>query len=588
MTRPLAAALLLAIAALLVPAIRHLREAAPPLPPAVRLSLAAPAGTELGGGDEPLDAAISPDQREVVFVATRLRRAAPDQSPAGSTQLWRRRLDAEDATALAGTDGASLPAWKQTGNVIAFFADGRLKLLNLRSGGAVTDAAEATAPAGATWLRDGSLLFVPSNGPIRRLLNGQVTDATKLAAGETAHLFPASTAGDGFTYVVVRSDGKRIARLHANGQDTDLASTTAHAAVPDPRWVLFVKGGALLADVRDEGGGLGGTDLPLALDVGTTPRGRGLFVASPDLLLHAKSAERPRQIVWLDMRGAAVGTVADVGDYWQVRLSPDDGNVAVTARDALLQSLDVLMIPAATSAPGLRLTTSVAADTDPVWAPDGRQLAFRTMQRGRPEIFVTSAGIREPNQGGETATPAKAAGEVPTAWHGSELLVQRRGNAGFDLVRVHDTTGNATPVADSPFNETDGRWSPDGRWIAYVSDEPGRPDIYVQTTGGERQRVSLGGGTSPRWTRDSRSILFLRGSALMRTDLNATGRFESPHAIAQLPGVRDFDVSRRTDRIVALMPVMTDGVNSVSAILNWRSLAERQRQLTQKKAVPKF
>jgi len=171
--RALVPLLCLAIAVLLLPAIQHLREQPPAPPRAVRLFLTAPSGAELGVGDEPLDAAISPDQRELVFVATQMRRNTSSQVPPGQIQLWRRRLDAELAEPIAGTEGARLPAWKQNGNVLSFFAEAQLKLLDLKSG-AVTVVADAPAPAGATWLRDGSLLFVPGPGVVRRLLDGQV------------------------------------------------------------------------------------------------------------------------------------------------------------------------------------------------------------------------------------------------------------------------------------------------------------------------------------------------------------------------------------------------------------------------------
>jgi hypothetical protein len=573
MRRVAAIAAAAAAVALAIPAIQHLREAPPPPPPAVRLSLTAPAGTELGAADEPLDAAISPDQREVVFVATQLRRSAPDQAAIGSTQLWRRRLDAAEAGPIAGTDGARLPAWKQTGNVLSFFTGARLKLLNLKTN-AVTDVTEAPAPAGATWLRDGSLLFVPAAGPVRRLLDGRLTDATHLAAGDTAHAFPVTTAdGQDFTYVAIRGEGRPVVRLNSAGRETELSSTATPASLPDPRWLLFVGDDTLLAEYRDGEGRLSGRAEPLALEVGTTPGGRGLFVASADLLLHARRAERPRRISWLDMGGALLREVADVGDYWQVRVSPDDRSLAVTAREPLLHSLDVLNVPVEDIVPALKLTTSVAADSDGVWSPDGRQLAFRSMKRGRPEIFVTPAGLTPVADGQDSAPALNVTGELPTDWHGSDMLIQQRGKSGFDLMRADARTGNTTPVANGPFNETDGRWSPDGRWIAYVSDEPGRPDVYVHTDRGERQRVSLSGGTHPRWTRDGRALLFLRGSTIMRADLNAAaGRFGAPHPLFDAPGIRDFDLAHRSDRIVALLPVRADPVEQVSVVLNWRSL----------------
>ena len=564
----------MAVAVLLVPAVRHFREQPPPPPPTVRLSLTAPPGTELGAGDEPLDAAISPDQREVVFVATQIRRGLIDLAPAGATQLWRRRLDAEESEPIAGTEGARLPAWKQTGRVLSFFADAQLKLLDLKTG-AITVVSEAADPAGATWLRDGSLLFVPHPGVVRRLLDGKTTDATRLASGDTMHLYPEAIApGTHFIYIAVRGDGRRVVRLSENGQEQDLGTTTAHGAfIPGERGVLlFVKDDTLLADEREpESGRMAGRDLLVALEVGVTRSGRGLFTASPDVLIHSAAVERPRQLTWLSMDGARTGTVADVGDYWQVRISPDDTRLAVTTRDPLLRSLDVLMIPAAGAAPSQRLTASLAADTDPVWSPDGRRITFRSLQRGRPELLVTPSAISQSSKD-HPALPVNAAGEVANDWRGGELLLQRRGGAGFDLVRADESSGAATSVVETPFNETEGRWSPDGRWIAYVSDEPGRPDVFVMRDG-MRQRLSFAGGTRPRWTRDSRSVLFLRGSIVMRASLDAAGtRFESPRPLFEVPGIRDFDVAHKSDRLMALLPVQIEPVSSVPVILNWRSL----------------
>jgi eukaryotic-like serine/threonine-protein kinase len=591
--RHIATALSVALAvALLFPAIQHLREAPPPPPPTVRLSLTAPPGTELGVGDEPLDAAISPDQREVVFVATQIRRGLINLAPAGVTQLWRRRLDAEESEPIAGTEGARLPAWKQTGRVLSFFADAQLKLLDLKTG-AVTVVSDAADPAGATWLRDGSLLFVPTSGVVRRLLDGKVTDATRLASGDTAHAYPvAVAAGTRFIYIAVRGEGRRVVRLSENGQDHDLGTTTAHGAVVagERDVLLFVKDDTLLADEREpDTGRMAGRDLPVALEVGVTRSGRGLFTASPDVLIHSAAVERPRQLTWLSMDGARAGTVADVGDYWQVRISPDDTRLAVTTRDPLLRSLDVLMISALEAAPAQRLTASLAADTDPVWSPDGRRITFRTTQRGRPELLVTPSAISQGSSDQNPARPLKATGEIPNDWRGGELLVQRRGDAGFDLVRAAESSGEARSVAETPFNETEGRWSPDGRWIAYVSDEPGRPDVYV-LHGTTRQRLSLAGGTHPRWTRDSRSLLFLRGSTIMRADLDASGtRFESPRPLFEAAGIRDFDVAHRSDRLLALLPVQIERVSSVPVILNWRSLlgsgqSERPRGRNQRPA----
>jgi dipeptidyl aminopeptidase/acylaminoacyl peptidase len=146
-------------------------------------------------------------------------------------------------------------------------------------------------------------------------------------------------------------------------------------------------------------------------------------------------------------------------------------------------------------------------------------------------------------------------------------------------------TGEASTIAGTPFNETDARWSPDGQWIAYVSDEPGEPDIYVTNGRGERQRVSLGGGTRPRWTGNGRALLFLRGSIVMRV-ARSGGRFEAPQPLFELPGVRDFDTAHRSDRIIALLPAQSEPVESVSVVLNWQSLLNAQGPQRPKPARP--
>jgi len=204
-------------------------------------------------------------------------------------------------------------------------------------------------------------------------------------------------------------------------------------------------------------------------------------------------------------------------------------------------------------------------------------------------LLATPSAINQASGDQNPARPLKAAGDVANDWRGTELLVQRRGEAGFDLIRTSESSGTTVVVAETPFNETEGRWSPDGRWIAYVSDEPGRPDIYVQE-GNTRHRLSFGGGTHPRWTRDSRSVLFLRGSAVMRADLDTSGaRFQSPRPLFEAPGIRDFDVAHRSDRVLALLPVQLEPVTSVPVLLNWRSLlrsgqSERPRGRNQRPA----
>lgn len=563
-SRIVGAAIVIVVIALAWPAVRHLRERPPAPPPSVRLSFAPPPGTELGSGDEALDAAIAPDERAIVFAAT----------TDGMPRLWRRLVDGDRAEPLAGTDGAQFPAWKPTGGVIAFFSGQKLKQLSLADN-AVRDLADAPAPSGASWLTDGSLLFAPdSRGPIRRLSGGTVSDATTLQSSDRAHAFPiAIGAGGGFVYTAVRHDGSRVARLMNEGVERELAPTTGHAQMIGDL-LLYTRDGVLFAQRYDGAlGVLAGRPTAVASAVGVSASGRSLFSASSRLLLSAPFAPRARTMAWLALDGKPPATAGEPGDYWQARLSPDDRFIALTVTAPLLRTLDIVVLPSDGNGDTQQITRALAADTDPVWAPDGSRVLFRSFQDGRPHLFTHAVHQKDANDDVFERSPVD---ETPTDWQGDRVLFHAAdARNGLD-VWTYTLKGHREALLKSAFNETDAHWSPDRRWIAYVSDESGRPDIYVVTAAGQaRVRASFGGGTRPRWGRNGRSLFFLRGTRIMRADIDADApplRFTTPQAIVDVPGVRDFDVAHRRDALVALMP--TQGATSppVSAVVDWRSL----------------
>ena len=547
-------------------AIRHLREQPPPPPSAVRLAFPPPADAELGFGDHLLDAAFASDGTQIVFVAT----------SKGVTQLWRRGLDQERAEPIAGTEGAQLPAWKQTGTVVSFFAGGRLKAVGV--GAQVpedrrvpTDLGAVATPGGAAWLADGSLLYSDRRGPIQRLREGRVTAATVLSAGDVMHLLPTPSGSDAFVYVAVREDGRRMARLVSGDRQRDLTVTSGQAVLIDND-LLHVRDGVLLRyRLNPETGALSNRGVPLALNVGLTPDGRALFAASPRLVLHAPATPRARQLVWLDPSGTRLGSTGDVGAYWQVRLSPDDRRVAVTATDPLLRTLDIVLMPTTGTGYPLRLTSSITADTDPVWSPDGLRVLFRSLQGGQPNLFARDADGQDPT---DERIVASEQDETPTDWNGRYVLFHARSAGALDVLMLDTRTGASGPVLNNGFNETDARWSPDGRWMTYVTDDSGRPDIYARRSDGTRVRVSFGGGVRPRWSRDGRTLFFLRGSQMMRADMAAGNvpAFDAPRVLFDARGVVDFDVAHGSDRLLAIVPVSGDLPATVGGLLNWASL----------------
>lgn len=562
--RIVAAVLLVVAIALAWPAVRHLRERpAAPRPP-VRLSLAAPPGAELGSGDEALDAAISQDGRTIVFVAT----------TDGTSRLWRKAVDAERADAIAGTEGAQLPAWKAGDAVVSFFSGQKLKQVSLADG-AVRDLAEAAAPSGASWLADGSLLFAPeSRGPIRHLQHAVIGEATRLRAGDRVHTYPFVARGNGaFVYTAVREDGSRVVRLVEGATERELTTVSGHAQMIDDL-LVYVRDGVLFAQRYDPSvGALGGRAAPIASGVGVSASGRGLFAASSRLVLSAPLAPRARALTWLALDGQPPTTVGEPADYWQARISPDDRYLAATVTAPLLRTLDVTVVP--TGGGDVEpLTRALAADSDPVWAPDGSRIAFRSLQEGQPNLFTHATHRKDAADESLLRSPLD---ETPTDWKDGRVLFQAPdARSGFDLWILTLATGARDPIVKSSFNDTDGHWSPDGRWIAYVSDESGQPDIYVVNAAGQgRVRVSFAGGSRPRWSRDGRALFFLRGTRIMRADLDASAaalRFTTARSVMEVPGVRDFDVAHRRDALVALLPAQATVSTPVTALVDWEAV----------------
>jgi eukaryotic-like serine/threonine-protein kinase len=550
----------LAAIALAVPAFRHLREV-PPSIPAIRVAFLAPPESALGSGDDVLDAAISPDQRQIVFVAT----------SGGTAALWRRALDSERADRIAGTEGARLPSWKPTGNVVAFFAGGRLKQVSLTDG-AIRDLMAARDALGTAWLPDGSLLYAADRRDvIRRLRNGVMTDATTMHAGDRWHAFPMAAGDDGsFVYTAGLDVQRHVVRLVDADGERDLVTTSGHGQLVGDT-LLYVRDGVLLGQrLAPKTRQLSGRAVPIALDVGTYSQ-HSFFTASSRVLITAPAVSRNYQLTWFPLTGGKDAPIGEPGDYWQVRLSPDDRFAALTETTILLGTLDVWVMPMEGGA-GFpeQLTRAVAPDSDPVWSLDGRRLAFRSLQDGPPRLYTHEAhyeGARD------MIVPMSITDETPTDWRADRIIVHASGAKGdLDLWAVDERTGSREAIANTSFNETDGRVSPDGRWLAFVSDESGTADIYaLPSPRGQRVRISLAGGTRPRWARDGRAVFFLRGRQIMRADVSASG-FTTPRAVLEVGSIRDFDVAHRRDAILALVPdpFFTAGASSV--IVDWRSL----------------
>jgi Tol biopolymer transport system component len=258
-----------------------------------------------------------------------------------------------------------------------------------------------------------------------------------------------------------------------------------------------------------------------------------------------------------------------------VRLSPDDFDAALTILDPLLRTLDVFVLPlTAVAAVPQRLTRALAADTDPVWSPDSSRILFRSRQGGRPDLFTRAV------RGGSTDEPLLRSDldETPSDWQSGGILFHAPSSGALDIWSLVPGRETPTAITRSGFNEFDAHWSPGGRSIAYVSDEAGQPDIYVQDVNAPpgpsgtptRVRVTSAGGTRPQWSRDGGALFFLRGGQLLRADRTVEG-FTTPRVVLPQTHVRDYSLAHRRDRVLLIIPRDRTDPATAGMILDWKN-----------------
>ena len=242
-------------------------------------------------------------------------------------------------------------------------------------------------------------------------------------------------------------------------------------------------------------------------------------VSNNGVLAYAAGATSSR-LVWYGRNGTEIGQVGDPAHFFFPRLSPDGETVAVDVLDRRAGTTDIYLYDLARGAKPSRLTMDFIADWTPVFSPDGKQLAFASARAGAPHVHVKSLSSSDgPEQIVPPAGPVQFVFDWPKGPDGTYIIYQdatpkTRG----DLMLV-PLSGDRKPrpLVQTPFNDTDGVVSPDGKWLAYVSTEPERNEVYVQALGGsaERWRVSTAGGLSPRWRRDSKELYYLATASTM-------------------------------------------------------------------------
>jgi Tol biopolymer transport system component len=453
--------------------------------------------------------ALSPDGQQLAFVA------AVDGQP----NLWVRRLDTGDARPLTGTAGAAQPFWSPDSRTVAFYADSRLKRIDL-DGGLVRTLAQGIWGGGA-WNRDGVILFASSPAsPILRTSEssgGAGTAVTRLEKTHASHSFPHFLPdGRHFLYYVNADaeargvwlgqlDGSTARRLF------DADSAPAYAS----GHIFFLRQKTVFAQAFDpERLELKGTPIPV--EDGAVP---ALFEFGPAALSASEggaiafrlgSASSNRQFVWVDRSGKDIRKVGNPDHWTSPSASPDFTQLAVLKRDAT-GNADVWLIETRRGVL-TRFTTHPKEDVFPVWSPDGSRLAFQSNRDGFFGFYQkrTSGVATE-----ELLLNKGAVGGILSDWSPDDqfLLYFTLGTeTGSDVWALPlRGGGKAFPVVRTEADERDGQFSPDGKWIAYASNSSGRFEIYMSPFPGPGAaiQVSTGGGAQVRWRHDGRGLFYI-------------------------------------------------------------------------------
>ena len=551
------------------------QEPAPTPTPVLRLSLAHPAELVVGNGPAyPFGLAVAPDGRRVVFPAARA------DADSASVQLWLRDLSSGALQALEGTKGSVLPFWSPDGTEIGFFAEGKLRSLRL-SDHRVRDLADAPRPAGGAWEDDGAVVFAgrADAGLQRRRADGQIEPFTSLDAGEASHRLP-RLFGDSHIVFFVRAhepirQGIWIAhRARPNERRRLVGADAEGLTVGDA--LVYASGDALVAQ-RIDPERLATTGRPLLIGspVGRGPEHQLFATGGGDVLLFALPQSVLRELRWMDRTGASLATVGEPMAASDVRLAPDSRSVAVSRVDPQLRTLDIWMYEDRRPVPR-RLSPAIDADESPAWSRDGTRVAWVSGRRTvtvRDAAAAQSERVLHKSEHVVRVTDWSADG----AWI---VLSESRDDTGADVVVLPvDPPAPQAPAvrryAATPFNETQGVVSPDGRWLAYASDESGQFEIYVDRfpSAGKRSRVTVGGGAEPRWRRDGLSLFFRRGRELHEVELGTGGEAVATTRVLDAGAeIRSFDVAADGKRFLVNVPAPQAESGTMTALVHVRSL----------------
>ena len=566
------AATLLLVAAIAGFATWNLKPA--PAQRVTRTVINLPSGDQLAAFDYP-GVAISPDGTLLAYVAVH----------AGIRQIYLRALDSLEAKPLVGTEGANTPFFSPDGQSLGFIASGYLKRISV-SGGATQTLGNAPVPGGATWGSNGTIIFVPSSAYILEQIpdgGGTPQVLSHFLQGEAGHLWPEFLPGGKavlFVSAAGLANSRIIAQSLSSGERHELAAGTAPHYAPTGH-LVYAQGGTLMAAPFDQQRlQITGRAVPVAEGIMQIGSGGGFQYAlsgTGSLVYVPGGTLAEERLVWVSRNGTEQALAAPPRSYITPRISPDGRRVAMTiveqgngnqvwlydfGRDTLT-----------------RLTFGGGLSQTPAWTPDGKRIAFTSSKEGPPNIFWQPAD----GSGGMERLTTSQDTEVPRSFSPDGQLLafmELSPTNGYDISVLRLTDRKVQPFLQTPINESVPIFSPDGHWLAYISDESGRFEVYVQPFPGPggKYQISTDGGTEPVWNANGKELFYRSGEKMMAVDITTQPGFSvgKPKMLFQGPYVPtpftfpNYDVSPDGQRFLMLKSSeQAASLTQIVVVQNW-------------------
>jgi serine/threonine-protein kinase len=495
----------------------RLRPSSPPQP-VTRLSISLAPGQVLAGGPP---VTVSRDGRRIAYTV---------RDPDGATRLYVRPLDRFASSIVPDSEGAQLPFFSPEGDRIGFFARGKLRIASVSGGEPVAIADASFQPFGGAWSEDDTIVFVPalSSGLLRVPVSGGTPEPLTTpdeASGGYAHVFPqvlpggqsvlytiwggAPTEVGGGALIPIRG-GAPVTRL-TQGYWSSQYAASGH---------LVVSGRGLAASPFDPSNPRAARERTLVVDdVFSSPSSNSSWfsISESGALVYVPGDPNLSTLVWVDRQGTVTPISARPASYSDPSLSPDGTRVVVEG-----EAYTDLWIVDLRRGTRSRLTAEDERGDYPVWSRDGSRIFFGSNRGGDWDVYAAPA-----TGGAAQRLLARKGTQIPLseAPDGTLLFSERTAaGTGADLWTLAPD-GSAAPLVVSRASKVGGQFSPDGRRVAYVSDESGRDEVYVRAVGrtDETIAVSTDGGRSPRWSPDGRELYYRRGDTFLAVPVSTTG-----------------------------------------------------------------